>query len=77
MSVATEHEPQGRWWSAIQTERLIAPEQDPLALQLRQFCRVIRREEQPLIDGREAMKTLEATLAVKEAAATGKAVSLI
>ena len=52
------------------------PEQDPLALQLRQFCRVIRREEQPLIDGREAMKTLEATLAVKEAAATGKAVSL-
>ncbi len=65
------------WWSPIQAERRIAPEQDPLVLQLRQFCRVIRREEQPLIDGREAMKTLEATLAVKEAAATGKAVSLV
>ena len=65
------------WWSPIQAERQIAPEQDPLVLQLRQFCRVIHREERPLIDGREAMKTLEATLAVKEAAATGKAVSLI
>lgn len=64
------------WWSPIEAERRIVPEQDPLVLQLRQFCRVVRREEPPLLDGHEAMKTLEATLAVKESAAMGKAVSL-
>jgi predicted dehydrogenase len=65
------------WWSPIAAERRIVPEQDPLTLQLRQFCRVVRREEPPLLDGREAMKTLEATLAVKESAATGKEVRLV
>ncbi|MFO1047326.1 MAG: Gfo/Idh/MocA family oxidoreductase [Geminicoccaceae bacterium] len=64
------------WWGPIQAERRIVPEQDPLVLQLRQFCRVVRREEPPLLGGREAMKTLEATLAVKESAATGKAIEL-
>jgi predicted dehydrogenase len=65
------------WRSPIQAERRIVPEQDPLVLQLRQFCRVVRREEPPLLDGREAMKTLEATLAVKESATTGTAVGLV
>ena len=64
------------WWGPIRAERRILPEQDPLVLQLRQFCRVVRREEPPLLGGREAMKTLEATLAVKESATTGKAIDL-
>jgi predicted dehydrogenase len=64
------------WWTPIESERRIMPEQDPLVLQLRQFCKVARGEEPPLLDGREAMRTLEATLAVKEAAATGQVVQL-
>ena len=60
------------WRSPIEAKHRVVPEQDPLVLQLRQFCRVVRREEAPLLDGREAMKTLEATLAVKESAATGR-----
>ena len=70
------HSSEKAWWGPMQAERRIAPEQDPLVLQLRQFCRVVRREEPPLLDGREAMKTLEATLAVKESAATGKVINL-
>jgi predicted dehydrogenase len=70
------HSSEQAWWGPIQAERRIVPDQDPLVLQLRQFCRVVRREEPPLLDGREAMKTLEATLAVKDSAVTGKAVSL-
>ena len=64
------------WWAPIARERCMAPEQDPLVLQLRHFCEVVRGEVQPVIDGREAMQTLEVTLAVKEAASTGRVVSL-
>jgi predicted dehydrogenase len=64
------------WWAPIECQRRIAPEADPLVLQLRQFCKVVRRQEQPLIDGREGMRSLEATLAVKEAAASGRPVRL-
>jgi predicted dehydrogenase len=64
------------WWAPLACEREIAPQQDPMVLQLRQFCRVARREEPPLLGGREAMRTLETTLAVKHAAATGEAVHL-
>jgi predicted dehydrogenase len=64
------------WWSPILAERRAMPEEDPLVLQLRQLCKVVRGEEPPLIDGREGMRTLEATLAVKESAATGRTVAL-
>jgi len=70
------HSSEKAWWGPIQAECRIAPEQDPLVLQLRQFCRVVRREEPPLLNGREAMKTLEATLAIKESAATGRVINL-
>jgi predicted dehydrogenase len=64
------------WWAPLACTREVAPEQDPMVLQLRQFCRVARREEPPLLGGREAMRTLETTLAVKQAAASGEAVNL-
>jgi predicted dehydrogenase len=64
------------WWAPLACTREVAPEQDPMVLQLRQFCKVARREEPPLLSGREAMATLETTLAVKQAAATGGVVRL-
>jgi predicted dehydrogenase len=64
------------WWEPIHRERLVYEAEDPLALQLRQFCRVIRKEEAPLVSGREGLETLRVVTAVKEAARTGGLVRL-
>lgn len=69
------HEGDG-WWTPIEARRSIVPEQDPLTLQMRHFCAVVRREVTPLLDGRGGARTLAATLAVKEAAASGGTVEL-
>lgn len=69
------HEADG-WWSPISVQRTIVPEQDPLTLQMRHFCQVIRREVPPLLDGRGGARTLEATLAVKRATETGALLKL-
>ncbi len=45
------------------------------AVQLRHFCAVIRGDERPRVDGRDGLATLAATLAVHEAAATGRPVA--
>ena len=70
------HAAGANWWAPIQCERQFAPEQDPLTLQMRHFCDVIRGEAEPLIDAREGTRTLETTLAVKKAAASGEPVRL-
>ena len=64
------HEGDG-WWTPINTERSIVPEQDPLTLQMRHFCAVLHGEAKPVLDGRGGTRTLETTLAVKKAAAEG------
>lgn len=64
------------WWTPIKAERCIVPEADPLTLQMRHFCQVVRGEVKPLLDGRGGTRTLETTLAVKKAAATGGVVQL-
>lgn len=47
---------------------------NPYIEQMRHFGAVIRREEQPIVDAFDASRTLEVTLAVREAARTGRAV---
>ncbi|MDE2006860.1 MAG: Gfo/Idh/MocA family oxidoreductase [Rhodospirillales bacterium] len=69
------HEGDG-WWTPIRAERSVVPEQDPLTLQLRHFRAVIRGEASPLLDAREATRTLETTLAVSRAAGSGGIVTL-
>ena len=69
------HEGDG-WWTPMRTERSIVPEQDPLTLQMRHFCQVVRGEAEPILDGRGGARTLETTLAVKKAAETGAVVRL-
>jgi len=69
------HEGDG-WWTPIDAERRIVPEQDPLTLQMRHFCQVIRGEAKPILDGRGGTRTLDTTLAVKKAAETGAVVRL-
>ena len=64
------------WLTPIGKERLTAPEGDPLTLQLRHFRAVIRGETAPVLDGRGGMRTLETTVAVQRAAASGQLVRL-
>jgi predicted dehydrogenase len=64
------------WWEPIHRERLPVETDDPLALQIRHFCHVIRREEHPLVTGREGLNTLKVIIAVKESAATGQSVQI-
>ena len=62
------------WFGSLSAERMIVPEEDPLTRQMRHFCAVIRREVAPVIDAREAARTLAATLAVTRAAESGHTV---
>lgn len=73
------------WWSPIQSERIVMPDQDPFTLrqigdpltnEMSHFCDVIRRKVKPILDARSGSKTLEATIAVTQAAATGQIVHL-
>jgi predicted dehydrogenase len=64
------------WWEPITPERLPYEAADPLRLQVRQFCKVIRGEEPPLVSGREGLETLRVIEAVKQSAATGEMIDL-
>jgi predicted dehydrogenase len=64
------------WWEPMHSESVSVTREDPLRLQVRHFCRVIRGEEPPLVSGREGLNTLKVIAAVKEAARTGETVAL-
>ncbi|TPQ49161.1 oxidoreductase [Prosthecomicrobium hirschii] len=64
------HEGAPHWFHPIAATRLVAPEADPLVLQLKHFTAVVRGEDKPLVDARSAARTLAATLAVSAAAAS-------
>ena len=61
---------------SLSAEHCAVAAEDPLTLQMRHFCSLIGGEAQPLLDGREVLRTLEATLAMKLAADTGEVVRL-
>lgn len=69
------HPTKPSWWEPLVRERLPVTAQDPLALQVRNLCGVIRGRETPVVSGREGLETLKVIAAIKEAAATGQAVS--
>ena len=64
------------WWEPLVAEQHVAPPADPLPLQIRQFVRVIRGVEEPLVPGLEGMRTMAVIDAVRRAAASGEAVRL-
>ena len=59
------------WQHPMEQSRIVVERSDPLVSQLEHFCRVIRGEESPLIDGRDGAKSLEAVLAVLESIERG------
>jgi len=64
------------WRSDLNAETLVAATGDTYLRQIEHFARVIRREDEPLVCGLDGVRTLQATLAVKDAAATGQTVIL-
>jgi predicted dehydrogenase len=70
------HAKRPSWWEPIECQRLPVASEDPLALQIRHFCRVIRGLEPPVVSGREGLATLRIVAAIKEAALTGQLVEI-
>jgi predicted dehydrogenase len=64
------------WRSDRNADVLVAESADTYLRQIGHFARVIRREKAPLVSGLDGVRTLQATLAVKEAAATGHTIML-
>ncbi len=64
------------WFAPITPEALKVGGDNPYVLQLAHFCQVARGEVAPLCSAADGMATLAATLAVREAARTGKAAIL-
>lgn len=70
------HSDKRGWWEPLRRERIPFVPEDPLQLQIRHFCAVIRGEEEPLVSGREGLATLAVIEAVKQAAHSGGAVEV-
>jgi predicted dehydrogenase len=64
------------WAADLAEERVAVTPGDPYARQLAHFRAVVRGNERPVIDARDATATLAATLAVEEAAAAGRRIDL-
>jgi predicted dehydrogenase len=65
------------WWEPITRERLTVTAEDPLGLQIRNLCAVIRGTAQAVVSGREGLNTLKVIAAVKQAAATAQTVAIV
>lgn len=65
------HPGRASWWAPIEREKLSYKPEDPLGLQIANFCAVINGTSKPVVSGREGLKTLRVIDAVKRAAETG------
>lgn len=64
------------WLSELSEDRLALTPESAYRRQARHFAAVSLREEEPVINGRDGLRTLEATLAVKAASESGGTVRL-
>ncbi|MGH7840686.1 MAG: Gfo/Idh/MocA family protein [Candidatus Binataceae bacterium] len=62
------------WQEKLDRETLPYRPENPFERQVRHFCAVLRGDEEPVCGGFDAARTLAATLAVFEAAQSGRAV---
>ena len=54
------------WQHPMEKSRCIVTQADPLKSQLEHFCRVVRGEDKPIVDGRDGTRSLAVVLAVLE-----------
>ncbi|WP_158816343.1 Gfo/Idh/MocA family protein [Methylocapsa sp. S129] len=64
------------WWEPLIREQAPFVPEDPLKVQIRHFCAVIRGEASPIVPGREGLNTLKVIEAVKESARTGAMIKI-
>ncbi|MFC7397780.1 Gfo/Idh/MocA family protein [Chelatococcus sp. GCM10030263] len=64
------------WLSDLNEDRLALASESAYHRQARHFASVSLREEEPVINGRDGLRTLEATLAVRTASESGSTVQL-
>lgn len=55
------------WWQPITGDPMGVTAADPIVEQMRHFCRVVRGIEEPLVSGREAVRSLSVIEAIKAA----------
>jgi predicted dehydrogenase len=60
------------WWEPLARERVPYVPEDPLVLQIRHFCDVIRSGAAPIMSGREGLATLRVIEAIQRATTTGE-----
>lgn len=70
------HEGEPDWWSAISSTTGPIATSDPLVNQINHFADVIAGRAEPLVSGREGLRTLRVVDAIQRAATTGETVSL-
>ncbi|MGO7201870.1 Gfo/Idh/MocA family oxidoreductase, partial [Rhizobium ruizarguesonis] len=64
------------WLEPLAQERVPYQAADPLCVQLRHFCDVIRGDATPLVSGREGLATLRVVEAIKRSARWGQMIHL-
>ncbi len=64
------------WMEPVAPERLAVTAADPLALQVRNLCGVVRGTAAATVPGREGLNTLKVIAAISRAAASGKMVGV-
>ena len=64
------------WYEPLTLSRLQPDRANPYQRQLRHFCAVARGEEAPLVDARDGLRTLRATMAVHESARVGAVIHI-
>lgn len=70
----TECGAEPNWNLPLNAESFEVPERAALAQQLRNFCRVIRGQDRPVVSGEDGLDTLAVALAVLESARCGRPV---
>ncbi len=70
------HDAEPDWWTPIAARNLKCRMDDPLAVQMAHFARVISGEEAPLVTGLEGLKSLEVVEAVALSSETGREVRI-
>ncbi len=71
-----QHRGTKSWWSPIDTTKISATPSDPFVGQIEHFAKVIKGEEDPLVSGEEAIKSLQAIEAMQRSISTEQVVYL-
>ena len=70
------HPSEPSWRAPIERKRLNYTPENPLGLQIANFCGVIRGTAEPVVSGREGLETLKVVDAAKRAAESGLRVTV-